>query len=173
MGKAIVGLIAAITAAPALGCIPPPPIARLPGESQQAYQDRQNAAFAAEEFENRRLAQTAMLDEANAVFVGVVSASHEIDVGSVKGHEISVEPVQSIKGDLPKQPVTVSDTVFTDCGISGGGSATSAKPADYVIVFAGLPTNALQGPNVGILAKEAQLPELIGALSHYALTKRK
>jgi hypothetical protein len=147
-------------------------MAQLPGESQQAYQQRQDAAFAAETSEERRLTQTALLADSRSVFVGVVTQTQPIDVGGVKGHQVTVRPLQSIKGDLPAQPAVVRDVVFTDCGMGGGGSATSAAPGDYVIVFAGLSPNDMRGTNVGIVAKEAQLPDLIGALAHYALVSR-
>jgi hypothetical protein len=142
---------------------------QLPGESPKAYHDRVEAAFAAELFEERRLMQSNLLAQSTATFIGVVADSREIAVGEVKGHEVSVRPVYAIKGDLPNQSVTLRDTVFTDCGMSGGGSATSSSPGDYVIVFTGLPEGPLRGANVGIVAKESQLPELRNALAHYAL----
>ena len=118
-----------------------------------------------------------MLDQAKAVFVGTVSQSRQIPIPWVKGvngHEVAVRPLQAIKAALPSQLVTVRDIAFTDCAtMTGGGSATTANQGDYVIVFAGLPTNAFQGANVGILAKEAQLPELLAALSKFGLSNRK
>ena len=169
MYRSLFALLAILASSAALACVPPPPIVQLPGESIQAYHERVDAAFAAELFEQRRVVQSNLLAQANAVFIGVVADSREIDVSAVKGHEVSVRPVYAIKGDLPKQPVTLRDTVFTDCGMSGGGSATSAQAGDYVIVFAGVPTSAFQGTNVGILAKESGLSELRGALAHYGL----
>lgn len=169
--RTTVALAAAFSAAPGLACIFPAPMAKLPGESQQAFEERGRALSAAENYETQRLTQTNLLAEARTVFVGVVTATRWIPVDAVKGHEITVRPLEAIKGDLPGQPLTVRDTVFTDCGIAGGGSATSAEPGDYVIIFAELPTAPLRGDNVGILAKEAVLPDLYGALAHYALVR--
>lgn len=169
MYRHLLGLFAILASSSALACAPPPPIVQLPGESAQAYHERIDAAFAAELFEERRSMQSNLLSQSSATFIGVVADSREIPVGAVKGHEVAVRPVYGIKGDLPKSATTLRDTVFTTCGMSGGGSATSAQPGDYVIVFAGIPTSPLQGANVGIVAREAELQDLRGALAHYAL----
>jgi hypothetical protein len=144
-------------------------MAKLPGEGDQAFQERAKAAYDAETAESRRVVQLNLLQKSKATFVAVVSDSKEIPVDAVKGHEVTVRPVQAIKGDLATQPLIIRDTVFTDCGIGGGGSVTGAKPGDYVIVFAGLPKGEFEQENYGILAKEAQLPNLIGGLAHYAI----
>ena len=144
---------------------------KLPGESQHAFEERSRAVYAAQNYETQRLVQSELLNQSKAVIVGVVTASRLIPVDSVKGGEITVRPLEAIKGNLPGQPLTVRDTVFTDCGVGGGGSATNAEPGDYVIVFAGLPTDPPRGENWAILAKEAVLPDLYNAVAHYALVK--
>lgn len=168
-GGMLLALMAEWVAAPSLACVPPPPLVLLPGESPKAFRERDEARLLAETTEQRRLVQSNLLEQSKAAFVGVVTQSHDFPIDRVKGHEVTVRPLQAIKGALPDQPVILRDSTFTDCGMAGGGSATSAQPGDYVIVFAGLAPNQLQGPNLGIMAKESQLPELLGALAHYGL----
>ena len=142
---------------------------KLPGESQHAFQERSRAVYAAQNYETQRLVQSELLNQSKAVIVGVVTASRLIPVDAMKGHEITVRPLEAVKGDLPPQPVIVRDTVWSDCGMSGGGPATSAEPGDYVIVFGGLPAETPRGENWAILAKEAVLADLYNAVAHYAL----
>ena len=150
----------AVCSVPATACILPAPIAPLPHESQQAFHERQKASLAAIEYDSRRSAQIGFLDQSTAVFIGTIATSRDISVDVAKGHEVAIRPLSPIKGSLPDQSVRLRDTVFTGCGLSGGGSATSAQPGDYVIVF--------EPQNVGIEAKDAVLPDLLTALAIYA-----
>lgn len=166
-------LVFGLGAVPALACVPPPPLAQLPGESPDAYRDRERAAIDADLFESRHAVQSSLLGQSSATFLGIVTDSRDISVGPVTGHDLTVRPLQAIKGDLPAAPVQIRDKVFTDCGFGGGGSGTSAKPGEYVIVFAGLPPSDLQNATIGILAKEAVLPDLRAAAAIYARDNRR
>src|ERR1700745_1207746 len=112
MYRSLFALSAILAPFQAVACIPPPPIAPLPGESPEAFQERTRAALAADAFEEQRSMQSALLDKGAAAFIGVVNESREIDIDRVKGHEVAVRAVSAIKGELPKQPMLLRDTTL-------------------------------------------------------------
>ena len=170
MKIAIVGLAIGGVAAPAIACSPPPPVMILPGESKQAFNERQQSNLIARSDEEQRAYQIDLEEQAKTSFIGVVTGLRYIQLGSdIVGREVTVRPMRAVKGLLPPKPVALRDATSTTCGLSGGGSATSGIVGEYVIVFEGLEDRFYSGGTgkLGVLAKEARAPELLRALRSF------
>ena len=165
--------IAAISGS-AFACISPPPPVTLPSESDDAYEKRREAWVKAQADENRRRYQTYLFDQADRIELAIVRKSTPIpfaEAGGALGARIEVEPVTPLKGDDSQASIVLSDTNVTTCGISGAGSATTARPGDYVIVFHNISFRDEPRP-YGITVDEAREPRLLSALTDAAVLLR-
>ncbi len=167
----IMAKIAAVNlmmATAASACLPPEPMPRLPKESDEAFEARNKELTSAEDAEGARSAQMTLFAEANSVSIGVVKDSKEITLADLStGYEATVGPLFPIKGDMPRQAVTIRDNMHTDCGNFGGGSATSAAVGSYVLLFQGVPDYKAATGSVGYYPGEARVPEIIKAFRHF------
>ncbi|QDP20223.1 hypothetical protein [Sphingomonas xanthus] len=148
-------------------CIPPPPPIRLPDESPEAFKVRSTALLDALSDEERRSYQAALYDRSDRIFLGVVANSEAIDAAGTPGHRVTVRPIASLKGGHPTEPLVLADRYLTSCGKAGGGSATSARTGDYVLVLEG--DLFRQGPQgFGFQLNDLREPRLLAGLETIA-----
>lgn len=158
----------------AFACIYPPPPIPLPSETDDAYEKRREASVKAQADEDRRRYQTNLFDQADRIDLAIVRKSTPIpfaEAGGALGAKIEVEPVTPLKGDGSKGAIALSDTNVSTCGIGGAGSATTARPGDYVIVFHNISFRDESRP-FGINIDEAREPRLLSALADAAVLLR-
>lgn len=159
---------------PVVACIFPPPPIPLPNETDDAYQLRREATSKAQADEDRRRFQTHLFDQADRIELAIVRQSTPIpfaEAGGQLGAKIVVEPVTPLKGDSSTASISLADTIVTTCGIGGSGTATSARPGDYVIVFHNISFRDDPRP-FGITIVEAREPRILSALTDAALLLR-
>jgi hypothetical protein len=166
------GLTAAallVTASPATACIGPAPTIRLSGESDEEYK-RRGAAFArAEDDEMRRALQSALFDRATRVSLAQVTSATTVPGVLSDGlspiRRVEAVPLALFKGTaLNGRPIAVQDKTMTTCGPAGGGTATMAKPGDYVLLFEGAKPDGPTGHH-GILLEELREPRILARFS--------
>lgn len=178
MARTTLNWLAALTVAafpgPSVACIYPPPPIPLPNETDDAYQRRSEATSKAQADEDRRRYQTYLFDQADRIELAMVRTSTPIpfaEAGGALGAKVEVEPVTPLKGVGSKGSIALSDTKVTTCGIGGSGTATSAQPGDYVIVFHNISFRDDPRP-FGIKLVEAREPRILSALTDAALLLR-
>jgi hypothetical protein len=153
-------------ATPAVGCDDSPDLPILPGESRAAFEERYNYAWKALRAIERYKTQRTMLTKAHAVYVGRILASEALP-GDITGslHRVQVEPMQSIKGALPRKSQWLTDTPRTACGLMNDGAATEGGRGDWVIVFHGVEKSAWRPRGIySILSQDAFADELVAGL---------
>ena len=79
-----------------------------------------------------------------------------------------MQPLGSIKGDLPKQNRKLAMTGQTSCGNRGDGDAAAASIGTLVVVFEGLPKSEWRPNGMdSIRATDARTFELLDPLYAY------
>lgn len=162
--KLAFGFAVLVAATPALACVPPPPPLQLSGESRQAYADRSKAFVEALSNEDQRARQVRLYGAASRVSLARVINSTPLpgtlDDGQPR-RRVDVQPVAAFKGPAPSgRAIRLEDAGMTTCGRYGGGSATAAKPGDYVLLFEGVDTGGLSR-NLGLLLNELREPRIL------------
>ncbi|NJC06422.1 hypothetical protein GGQ97_002215 [Sphingomonas kaistensis] len=156
--------------APALACVPPPPLQRLAGESDADLAVRARTFGEAEADENRRRQQSGWFDRADRVSLARITASGEISrllgMGSLRARRVEALRLGTFKGEAAPGTVAMEDVGITSCGVYGGGTARSGKPGAYIVTFEGVQPEGTG--NVGVPLSELRDPRIIQAFSEVA-----
>lgn len=162
------GAVAICIDAPAGACLPWPPPVRLPDESDEAYEVREQTSVAAQENDSLRQFQERMFLEADNVELAIVKSHEPIDIPNFfdDGARTVVRPIAAIKGKHdPADAILMSD-VPTSCGVVGGGSAAAAKPGQYILLFRGLPGSSIKP--YGLVLTDVRYLPLLRAIDKWA-----
>lgn len=165
----VAGLLAVGMTGPALACIGPAPTIQLSGEAEAAFRARSQAFSQAERDEDRRAAQTRLYDTASRVSLARVLTSERLpgvlSGGISQGSRVEVQPMAYFKGSASKPGrVVLQDAGMTTCGPYGGGTATSAAPGSYVLLFEDVSPEGPTG-HFGLLLTELREPRVLDRFS--------
>ncbi|WP_426267208.1 hypothetical protein [Sphingomonas sp. LHG3443-2] len=156
--------------APALACVPPPPLQRLAGESDADLAVRARTFGEAEADENRRRQQSGWFDRATRVSLARITVSGPTDRilgdGLTRARRVEAVRIGSFKGETASGTVAMEDVGITSCGVHGGGTARSGKPGAYIVTFEGVQPEGTG--NVGVPLSELRDPRIIQAFSDVA-----
>ena len=155
-----------MAARPAAACVYPPPPPPLPGETEQAQQERLIAGIKEQQLAGWKLAEAQEYGEGSAVFFGRIVKSEEIPTsGSKYGRRVVVEPLYALKGSLPADRQILQTKLLTSCGFEGGGRAIWGSVGDLAVVFEGIRPIGLSNLTTdSVLAKDVQDEQLVAAL---------
>ncbi|GAA4015655.1 hypothetical protein GCM10022280_13050 [Sphingomonas swuensis] len=157
----LVGLLPAM-ASPARACTAPPPPVYNGGSLAE---HRALAKRLASEYLQRQLwrNQVDLFDKAKRVSLARVIASEKIALGNdpLGGYRLTLEPIEVYKGAaVDGQPRTVEDKGVSSCGLYGGGSGTSQRSGEYLILYEDVPALG-GGPHTTLLVSELRDPRIL------------
>lgn len=163
-------LAASVTCAPAIGsaCTPFPRPLREAGEADAQYSARARMMLDARATANALKVEASYFEEASNVYLARIVHSKKINISGLKlGRQVTLRPVQAIKGILPGRQIKIEDRVLTSCGVVGAGPATSGHVGQMAIVFDGVRNeDAAHGSQrYAFLADRAHEPRLLTALN--------
>src|SRR5688572_1879496 len=168
-GPIALALITLAAAQTALACERDSGAARLPGESQAEFEERDREVFHDNSVIQRYLREQDALAKARTVYIArVVSTPSPTRPGSnIVLPAATVHPVRPIKGALPRARRTLIDLSWSgECFDRGDGRASYGKIGSLVIVFEGLPTSTNRPNGIdSLLATDVRSSELLDALA--------
>ena len=167
---ALVWLILA-AATPAFACEVDSGAARLPGESLEEFEQRDELTLRDRFIVRHHLREKHAFENARSVYIAEVVSRRETPLGStgIRFPSVTVKPVSSIKGSLPNDLRTLTDqTTGGECTDIGDGKAAYGKVGSLVLVFEGLPRSAERPNGIDSLrATDVRTFELLQALASF------
>lgn len=167
----IVVLLAATAASPALACETEPSLVRLPGETAEAFEARNQKTQADQWVIRKYWRESFAYKHASAVYIARVVTSDRPK--SAPGQappldHVTVKFLHAVRGRMPATERKLEVTARASCGNYGDGDAASASVGEIVFVFEGL-SKSEQRPNGidSILAADARTYELLDPLYEF------
>lgn len=144
-------------------------LARLPGETAEAFQAREERTYSDLEVIRSYTRETADFQQATKVYLGRVLSSN---AGRFSDFSILptavVRPLLAVKGNLPGEDQTLSDVLWTSCGNHGDGDASRSTKDTLVYVFEGIPNSKIRPRGIDSLrAADVRSYELLTPLYEF------
>lgn len=144
-------------------CVYPPPSPRQASETEAQHEVRARTELNSYLKENARKTEAAYFDQAKNVYFARIIRSEEISVdGSPFARQVTLRPLQAIRGSLPPKAFKLRDRELTSCGLGGDGPATWGSVSHIAIVFDDVRNVGMnyRSRTYAVLASETQHPEL-------------